>query len=306
MRPTRREEVAVIRAVTYASLFDYPLTVAQLRDTLEVRVDEATLAQWLTHGPQLRRAVCLKDDFVSPSTRPDLVARRIAREASSRTRLRLDAPVLKAIGALPFVRMVAISGSLAHLNGEDGADLDLFVVTAPSRVWSVTVVALMLTRAMGWRSRLCLNYVVSQAAMAVHPADLFAANQIIHLQPVMGDATYHAFLNANSFAGSRYPNFQPRPLLDSIGVPRRRLARAIEWVLAPVAPILERTARALYTWHLRRRSQWWHSPEQVQLEAECLKLHTNSHRGSILARFEASLGEALSDARDTGGRRVAG
>jgi hypothetical protein len=34
------------------------------------------------------------------------------------------------------------------------------------------------------------------------------------------------------------------------------------------------------------------------MQAECLKLHTNSHRDCISERFELALAEALADARD--------
>jgi len=33
----------------------------------------------------------------------------------------------------------------------------------------------------------------------------------------------------------------------------------------------------------------WRSPEQVRLEDDCLKLHTQSHRQSILDRFRYSI-----------------
>lgn len=298
MNPTRREEVAVVRAVTYASLFDYPLTLRQLRDSLELTVDEVTLERWLREGALLGRAVCVERGYVSPRARPQLVDLRLAREAASLEQLRLDAPVVGAIAALPFVQMVAISGSLAHLNAVDGADLDLFVVTSPSRVWTVAVLALVLARAMGWRTRLCLNYIVSEAAMAVKPADLFSANQIIHLQPVAGESTYRAFLAANPFVVSHYPNFVPRSLFGPAGVAHHQpVAAVVERALRPVAPLVERAARAVYGWHLRRRSRWWHSPEHVQMEAECLKLHTNSHRDWVSERFESALAQVLADAR---------
>jgi hypothetical protein len=293
MAPTRGEELAVIRAVIYASLFDYPLTLAQLRETLGVATDEVTLARWLEAGPLLRHVLRTENGFIFPYHRSELVERRLAREAASRERLRLDAAIVRTIAALPFVRMVAISGSLAHLNGEEGADLDLFVITAPSRVWSVTLVALLLAKAMGWRNRLCLNYVISEAALPVGPEDLFTANQIIHLQPVTGAPTYQAFLDANPFVRMQYPNFRPRPLPET-GAPRpARLAAAVQWVLRPAAPLLEHAARGLYRWHLHRRAAMWHSPGQVRLEAECLKLHTCSHRDSVMARFEAELAAVI-------------
>jgi hypothetical protein len=294
MEPTLREELAVVRAVTFASLFEYPLTLPQLRHSLETAADETAIERWLTSSPLLRQAVCLEGGFVRPRARPELVERRLAREAASLRRLRSDAPVLRAMAALPFVRMVAISGSLAHLNGDEDADLDLFIVTSPARVWTVTVVALVMARAMGWRKRLCLNYVISQAALTVKPDDLFAANQIIHLQPVAGEATYRTFLDANPFVAACYPNFRPRSILPDLGGPSRRPMTAIvEWMVRPVAPVVERAARALYRKHLRRQSRSWHSPEHVQLEAECLKLHTNSHRESVMNRFEAAVADVF-------------
>ena len=99
---------------------------------------------------------------------------------------------------MPFVRMVALSGSLAHLNAEGSADLDLFVITAPHRVWSVTVATLVLAKLLGWRKRVCMNYVVSERAMAIEPADLFSANQIIHLRPIVGHHVFDRFVEVQS------------------------------------------------------------------------------------------------------------
>ena len=109
---------------------------------------------------------------------------------------------------MPFVRMVALSGSLAHLNAEGSADLDLFVITAPNRVWSVTVATLVLSKLLGWRKRLCMNYVVSERAMAIEPQDLFSANQIIHLRPIIGHDVFERFVESNPSCSEFYPNFE--------------------------------------------------------------------------------------------------
>jgi hypothetical protein len=57
-------------------------------------------------------------------------------------------------------------------------------------------------------------------------------------------------------------------------------------VLAAPSLMVESLCRRAYRRYLMRRASNWDSPEQVRLEADCLKLHTKSHRRSVLSRFD--------------------
>ena len=293
MTPTREQELAVLRSVVYASLFDYPLTLAQLESSLVgVRADAPAIASWLRSSEFLRCAIEHRDGLLFPAGRSDLVKTRLRREALSRELLERDQRVLKLISNMPFVRMVALSGSLAHLNAEGSADLDLFVITAPHRVWSVTVATLVLTKVLGCRKHVCMNYVVSERALEIAPQDLFSANQIIHLRPMTGHRLFERFVKANPFVRDFYPNFElgreyPKPQAPS---PKPLIEQLLS---LGAAQLLERVARSLYGWHLRRKAASWQSRDQVRLEPECLKLHTSSHREDTMNRFEAATELAL-------------
>lgn len=293
MIPSRAQELAVLRSVTYAALFDYPLTLPQLHASLiGVRADADTVAGWWRASAFLQATIDYQDGLYFPSGRCDLLHTRARREALSRDLLDRNRRILSVVAAMPFIRMVALSGSLAHLNAEASADLDLFVITAPHRVWSVTLALLLIARLFGWRRRLCLNYVVSEEALRVEPADLFSANQIIHLRPILGDDVFARFVDANPFVREIYPNFalapeRPRPQAAS---PKPLFEHVLS--LGP-AQIGEHAARAIYGWHLNRRAASWQSRDQVRLEAECLKLHTSSHRWAALERYEAAVARAL-------------
>ena len=298
MTPSRTQEIAVLRSVTYAALFDYPLTLAQLHASLiGVRADAETIAAWWRSSDFLQAAIEHHDGLYFPAGRRDLLSTRARREVLSRDLLDRDRRILSVVAAMPFVRMVALSGSLAHLNAERSADLDLFVITAPHRVWSVTVSLLVIARLFGWRQRLCLNYVVSEDALRVAPADLFSANQIIHLRPILGREVFARFVEANEFVREHYPNFA----IDGPVTPSspHALKPWIERVMScGPAQAAERIARAIYRWHLHRRAAAWQSRDQVRLEPECLKLHTSSHRAAALERYDAAVDEALRRARE--------
>ncbi len=307
-------ERAFLQSVVYASLFEYPLTLTQLRDSLiGERADEHTLARCYAASPRLQGSVEYSDGFYFPRGRRDLLGTRQRRETASRALLRDLSRALSLITALPFVRMVALSGSLAHLNADDEADLDLFVITSRARVWSVTFSVLVLARLFGWRRRLCLNYVVSERALMVGPADLFCANQIVHLQPVSGQDVYANFLESNRFIERFYPNFRPRniggrdfsPAVSTVRgalTARAALESVLDWT---IAPLYERVCRFVYGRHLRRRAHTWRSRDQVRLEPECLKLHTSSHRREVMEKFERELEAAIQRA-DTEAVTLAG
>ena len=297
-------ELAIARSVVYASLFDYPLTLEQLHHALIESDQTRSEILAVYDGSELLHGIVeFRDGFFFPKGRADLITERRRREAHSRAFLRQHRRALRLICALPFTRLVAVSGSIAHLNLEADGDLDLFIVTRGRRVWTVTVAVLVLTKLLRRRRTVCANFVLADSHLALDEQDLFTANQVIHLKPLIGDDLLDAFLAANPFVIRYYPNgITPRPDVPpaSLAEPQGRvLARAkrlLEIVLRVPSPLIEAACRRLYTWHLRRKAGSWCSPDQVSLQPDYLKLHTRSHRHSVLDRFDASVADAFEHA----------
>jgi len=286
------QELAIARSVVYASLFDYPLTVDELHRTLvECEMTPKQILATFVHSAALSQVIEHRDGFFFPAGRADLVAERRRREARSRAFLDRHARLLRWICAIPFTRLVALSGSLAHLNLEPDGDLDLFIVTRGAHVWTVTLAVLLLTKALGRRRVICANFILADTHLALDQQDLFTANQVIHLEPLIGADALDEFVAANPFVARIYPNATPRR--RAAADPPSRIKRVIEAVVGVGSPAVEAACRTLYGWYLRRRSRSWRSPEQVRLRSDYLKLHTRSHRRSILARFDAAMQEAL-------------
>ncbi len=291
------EELAIARSVLYASLFDYPLTLAQLRQTLIESTQTPTEIQGtFARSEGLQAAIEQRDGFFFPRGRCDLLAERRRREARSRVFLERHRRLLTVLCAMPYVEMVALSGSVAHLNLEGAGDLDLFIITKGRHVWSVAVAAVLLAKLMRRRKTLCANFVVANSALALDQQDLFTASQIIHLKPLTGGAAYQRFVAANPFVARLYPNFHvpatvsPRDRRSRL---RERAKGFVETALILPSAIAESVCRCAYRRYLIRRAATWRSPEQVRLEPDCLKLHTQSHRQSVLARFERAVHTAL-------------
>ena len=80
--------------------------------------------------------------------------------------------------------------------------------------------------------------------MAIAPADLFSANQIIHLRPIAGGYVFDRFVKANTFVRDFYPNFEldDRSAFAPSELRRGRLLSAAERVLS-FGPARERLTR---------------------------------------------------------------
>jgi len=291
-------ELAILQSVVYASLFDYPLTLDQLHESLiESDLSPSEILATFQSSDALQRVVEYVDGYFVPAGRADLIAERRRRETRSRAFLRAHRVLLGALCAVPFTRMVALSGSVAHMNLEDGGDLDLFIVTRGPRVWTVTVAVLLLAKLAGQRRVVCANFVLSDSHLSLDQHDLFTANQVIHLKPLTGGDVLDDFLAANPFVRRLYPNALRRPARP---IAAAAPPRAVDWIrnvlelaLTLPSPLVESTCRRLYGWHLRRKARSWQSPEQVRLQSDYLKLHTRSHRDTVLERFEVEVDKAV-------------
>jgi hypothetical protein len=276
---------AILRTVTYASLFQAPLTIDRLhRNLMDVELSREDLDEALG-DPWLRRRIEVVRGLVVPRGRREWIAERAARRAHSRRLLARHRRVLRLLGRLPFVRMVAISGACAHENATDD-DVDVFLVAREGRAWGVCLALTVLSRLLGVRRTLCLNYIVDEAALALPEHDVFTAAEVVGLRPLAGRETYRRLVDVNAWAARLFPNFRERHLAESEPVPAAG-ARGWERVLDfGIASLFERLARRLLGAHLSRKGR---GCEGVVLGPHRLKLHTRDHRPSLLASFEAAL-----------------
>jgi hypothetical protein len=304
--PLSPRELAIARSVIYASLFEYPLTLDQLRHALiESDQTQAEIYSTYCSSGKLPMIIEYRDGFFFPRGQAALIGRRLQREARSRAFLERHRRLLRFVCALPYTRMVALSGSIAHFNLDGGGDLDLFIVTRGSHVWSVTVAVLVLAKLLRQRRVVCANFVLSDTHLEFAQQDLFTANQVIHLRPLVGASLLGDIVAANPFVARLYPNFRAPGAPGAPGVDvaqsavvapgpgLERMKAIVERVCLGPSRLVEVLCRHAYAWHLRRRATTWQSPEQVQQQPDYLKLHTHSHRRSVLERFDLALRDAL-------------
>lgn len=295
--PASEAERAVLRTVTYAGLFRFPLTLDELhRSLMDAPLDAAALRERLAR-PFLSERVSVTQGLVHPRGREEWVGIREQRRLRTRALLDRHRRILSALAAFPFVRLVALSGGCAHGNAIDD-DVDVFLVARRGRAWAVCLALMVLAKLLGLRRTLCVNYIVDEEAEALPETDWFTAAEIVGMKPLAGREAYRRFVSANAWAARHFPNFFGLYESEGEDVPEVRCPRAVERLLDLVAaPLLEGVSRRLLGSYLRWRMR---GAPGVVLTPHRLKLHTLDHRSRFSALFAAALREA-GDSDEPGG-----
>ena len=256
--PALQVEQAAIRTVAYADVFDYPLQFLEVHRYLHgtaatTEATEAALARCSAPGG----ALCSRDGFYTLHGREGLIALRDRRAAVANGLWPAGLSYGRLIAALPFVRMVAVTGSLAWHNVDTGGDIDYLIVTDPGRLWLCRLlVALVRRAARRGGVKLCANYLISTRALAFAHRNLYTAYEVARMTPIAGLGMYRRLRRANPWVEAYLPNAvnlpraPERDAVDRSHQPKMGLAglaRVTQRILgSPLGALLER-------WEMRYR-----------------------------------------------------
>lgn len=114
--------------------------------------------------------------------------------------------------SIPFLEMVAASGSLARDMAKKGSDLDVFLITKPKRIWTVRFIVTVLLDIFRLRRRptgptdnlVCLNHYLSCDGLELPYRSIYTALEYVRLVPLFGDNMCRNFRLANKKWIERY------------------------------------------------------------------------------------------------------
>jgi len=197
-------EHAILKTLAYSDIFEYPLHLDELYRYLPICVEIEQLPEALN---SLNGLLERKDDFYFLAGREKIVEVRKRRETHSQKLMHRALKYGRVLGSLPFIRMVALTGSLAVMNSTKDADFDYMLVAAPSRVWTARAFALLLNRITHlFGHTLCPNLIISENALAWSTHDLYSARELCQMIPIMGMDVYRRLMKVNAWTKEFLPN----------------------------------------------------------------------------------------------------
>jgi hypothetical protein len=195
---------AILHTAAYADVFDYPLTTTEIhRYLMGIHAPREAVEQSLR---DVRILNSIEGFYTLPGREALTRVRRQREQAATRlwpTAIRYG----HFIANLPFVRMLAVTGSLAMNNVNDNSDIDYLIVTSARRLWMCRAMVLAIVRLASLQGvRLCPNYLISERSLVFPDRTLYAAHELAQMIPLFGMQVYRTIYHLNRWREYYLPN----------------------------------------------------------------------------------------------------
>ncbi|MFT3909394.1 MAG: hypothetical protein QM737_08225 [Ferruginibacter sp.] len=198
----------ILSTLAYFDMFDYPLKKRELFTFLQHPADNREFETTLDF--LLNESVIFKlNDFYSLNNNFLLVERRFKGNARAEVLLKKAGAGARLLSKFPYVRGVAISGSLSKNFADETADVDYFIIAAENRLWiarSFLHVFKKFTFLFKKQHLYCMNYFIDELQPEIVEKNIYTATEVATLMPLYGTDTFEKFYAANEWTKQWLPN----------------------------------------------------------------------------------------------------
>ena len=198
----------ILAALAYFDIFDYPLTQIEMYLFLPNQCsykEFRTAVQYLISESLVYKL----DEFYTLQNNYALIERRRRGNTKAKQLIPTAEKVAHLLSHFPFVRGIALSGSLSKNFADEKSDIDLFIITAPNRLWLARTLMhgfKKLTFLFRKQHLFCMNYYIDEQVLQIKEKNIYTATEIATLLPLQGVQIFQRFYAHNEWSKKYLPN----------------------------------------------------------------------------------------------------
>jgi hypothetical protein len=210
-------EEAIVGAIAFFDMFDFPLTDFEIWKFVNIRCDLADVKLALENLSGIEN----KNGFYFLRDRSEIVDVRLKRNIYTERKFKRARRIAKIFRFIPWIEMIAVSNIIGERNLKDESDIDFFIITENKKIWLTRFFCAGIAKILGMRpekgnerDKICLNFYASEEVMNLSELmmdnDIYFRYWVVNLVPIydIGDA-YKKFIQANGWLKNCFPNWLP-------------------------------------------------------------------------------------------------
>ena len=292
---------AIVRAIVFFDLFDYPVSIYDLRRFLSLPVSLSALSSSLQNLLP-KNIIEFKNGFYFLSGRSGILIESANRYHETDRKFKIARRLSRFFALIPSVRMIAVANVIGSNNLRAGSDIDLFIISSSRNLWFTRLfcagmAAILRVRPLpnNKKDRICLSFYISEDRLNLKdlklPQDVYFDHWLAALIPILNRRqVYEKFVLANYWVKECFPNWQPIVLssrrelnFSSYFIFKIFLNKFSEW-------LAKKIQLAILPQSLRNNDSGG-----VLMDDEILKLYATDRRQEFTDRFNQGLSAALAN-----------
>ncbi len=296
-------EGALLTPVVFFDLFDKPLRQADLPALAHGVVLDPPLVETLVGNLVSRGVLARAGEYLTLPGREAIADAWFERELTQRLLWAEAEAVVSCLAAVPFVRLVAVSNSLALGTATAESDIDLVVVVEPGGLAVARDHLLARLEVLGRRAHrlpkrgkafpdvMLTTERLELAAWQLEPLDIYLDYWLMSLQPLIdrGNA-YRQLVAANGWLAQTFPGWQPQQSRLITPDPVREAHRSSweRWYRSAPGRLMGAGQTLWYAQRMLRYQAKLRERATVVAQADLLRIHEPDKRPQYQQAFAAA------------------
>jgi hypothetical protein len=198
----------ILATLTYFNMFDYPLRKREIFSFLS-HCDNFTEFDHALEILVQDSAIFKLGDFYSLQNNNSIAERRYKGNEKAALMLKKAEKAARIIAYFPFVKGIAVSGSLSKYFADENADIDFFIITVANRLWiarTMLHIFKKFTFLLNMQDFFCMNYFIDEAEPGIVEKNVYTAMEIVTILPLRGRKIFDHFYEVNDWTRIFFPN----------------------------------------------------------------------------------------------------
>lgn len=315
-------EKSIIATVAYYDALDYPLTgfevfkylinplhiskISGMSQNTEIEpLENINLLNVLKilEEDNLKFYINQKNGFYFLRGRDEIVQTRIERQKISDQMWKKAKRVIKWLQFLPYIKIIAVSGSLAMYNTKQESDIDLLIITQNKRIWTTRFLITLFLQAIGQRrhgrktaGRFCLNHYITNKSLKINFPSLYNAQTYAHMVLVLENeqGIYNRFQFENRWITDYLTSYDLQKLDNQRKIKNNSflgfIAKAKESVLNTfIGSVLEKILGFFQKYHIKHHPLKNEKGGRILADDNQLEFHPLSPETKILDKYNNTM-----------------
>ena len=211
-------ERAILATLHYHDLFDYPLSLDELKQWLyQYQLTSNSKIEKTINKLVQAGKLTSKSEFLLLPGREKIARSRQRKEKESYQKVLKAKKIVRYLQAVPGILMIGLTGNVAMGNAQKEDDIDLLIITRANHLWLVRLVVMIWLQLLGikrqpqkeslTKDKICPNLWLDETALVISEQNPYIAHEILAVQTLFDkNQTYRRFCRVNKLICAFLPN----------------------------------------------------------------------------------------------------